>query len=326
MKRREFLTLIGGAAAAWPCAVRAQQSAVPVIGFLTARSAEGSTHLVEAFRDGLRETGLVEGRNVAIDYRWEDQNDRLPSVVADLVRRPVTVIVVVGTTAALAAKAATTSIPIVFSIGGDPVGLGLVAGLNRPGGNLTGSANQNVAMGQKRLELLHEVIPGAKVIGHLVNATNPVLADTLSRELDAAAIALGQKVHLLRASSERDFDNAFASLVELQADALVIGADNFFNSRAAQLGMLTLRHRMPAIYQVRQFAAGGGLMSYGANPTEAFRVMGVYAGRILKGEKPADLPVQQTTKVELVINLKTASAFNIDVPRTIVARADEVIE
>jgi putative ABC transport system substrate-binding protein len=324
MRRRQFITLLGGAAA-WPLAARAQQPAMPVIGVLNSGSPNPSGD--RAFYQGLREAGYEEGRNVAIEVRWaHGQNDQLPAFAADLARRPVTVITTFGATAAVAAKTATASIPIVFSMGGDPVKLGLVASLRHPAGNLTGATNLHVELGPKRLELLHELVPRESVIAHLVNPTNHALAETLSRELQAAARTLGRQLHDIHASTERDFESAFRSLIEMRAAALVIGADNFFNSQGAQLGTMSIRHRMPAIYQYRDFVAGGGLMSYGGSVLEVYRQAGVYTSRVLKGEKPADLPVHQSTKVELFINLKTAKALGLTLPLSLLGRADEVIE
>jgi putative ABC transport system substrate-binding protein len=326
MKRREFIGLIGGAAA-WPVSGRTQQ-AMPVIGFLGTGSAESSSDLLQAFRKGLSETGFREGRNVAIEYRWGDgQYGRLPALATDLVSRQVNVLVAPGSgPAALAAKAATTTIPIVFRLGIDPVEAGLVASLNRPGGNLTGVATLAVGLGPKRLELMHELLPGADAFGVLVNPTNPVVSETTIRDLQAAARALGLKLHIIHAATERDDDAAFASLIEQRAGGLIIGGDGTFSNRASQLGALSLRRAMPTIYQLRAFAASGGLVSYGIDNDDSYRLVGLYTGRILNGEKPAELPVQQSVKVELVVNLKTAKALNLTVPLTLLARADDVIE
>jgi putative ABC transport system substrate-binding protein len=329
MKRREFITLVGGAAAAWPLAVRAQQQpAMPVIGVLSAEWPEQFTDRLRAFHEGLRETGYVDGRNLAIEYRWaEGRNDRLPALAAELVHPEVSVIVTAGSTpAALAARAATATIPIVFYLGADPVEAGLVTSLSRPGGNLTGVVTLNVEVAPKRLELLHELIPTARIIAALINPTNPVLAETLTRDLQTAAHALGVQLHILHASSERDFDTVFASLVQPRAGGLVIGADALFNSRSEQLAALTIRHAVPAIYQFREFVSAGGLMSYGTTVVDTYRPLGVYTGRILKGEKPAELAVQQATKLELILNMKTAKALGITVPLPLLGRADEVIE
>jgi putative ABC transport system substrate-binding protein len=328
MQRREFITLLGGAAAVWPLTARAQQPAMPVVGFLGSASPDLYAIRLRAFRQGLKEAGYVEGQNVAFEYRWaEGQNNRLPVLAAELVQRQVAVIAAGGGTAsAMAAKAATATIPIVFAVAVDPVNIGLVASLNRPGGNLTGITDLNVEMGPKRLELLRELIPTANIIALLVNPTNPILAESYSRALKAAASTLGLQLHVLQASTEQDFDPVFAALVQLRADALVIMPDNFFNARSEQLAALTLRHAMPAIFEYRPFVAAGGLISYGSNEIEYYRLVGVYTGRVLKGEKPADLPVVQSTKVELIINLKTAKALGITVPMPLSGRADEVIE
>jgi putative ABC transport system substrate-binding protein len=325
--RRKFLATLGGAAVAWPLAARAQQQAVPVIGFLNGASPDGHAPFVAAFRHGLSEAGYVEGRNVAIEYRWaEGQYDRLPSLAAELVQHQVTVIAATSTPAALAAKAATSTVPIVFTTGGDPIKLGLVASMRRPGGNVTGATQLTVEVGPKRLELARELFPGATTFALLVNPANP-LAATVSKDLQAVADTLGVRLHVLHASTEADFEAAFATAAQLRAAALVIsGPDPWFGSHAAQLGALALRHSVPTIYQLREFATAGGLMSYGGYTTDTYRLGGVYTGRILKGEKPADLPVQQVTKVELIINLKTAKALGITVPLPLSGRADEVIE
>jgi putative tryptophan/tyrosine transport system substrate-binding protein len=323
--RREFITLIGGAVIVWPLAARAQQPAMPVIGFLNGASPDSYAPMVAAFRQGLEETGYVEGQNVAIEYRWaHDQYDRLLALATDLVRRQVTVIAA-NTPAAPAAKAATTTVPIVFITASDPVLEGLVASLNRPGCNLTGVGILAVELGPKRLELLHELVPKATVIGLLINPTNPNAENQL-RDMQAAARNLGLQLHILHASSDPEINMAFATLVEMRAGALVIGTDGFLVSRSELLAALALRHIIPAIYQFRTFASAGGLMSYGSSVTDGYRQIGAYTGRILKGEKPANLPVQQSTKVELIINMRTAKALGITVPLPLLGRADEVIE
>ena len=325
MRRREFITLIGGAAAAWPLAAGAQQSTIPVIGFLNADSPQGYGRQLSAFLKGLGESGYVDGRNVAIEYRWaENRLDRLPAMAADLVHRQVTVIAA-NSQATEAAKAATTTIPIIFTTGADPVQIGFVASLNRPGGNLTGVTSLDAELGRKRLELLHELLPKARIIAALINPTFPG-SDILSSDLQAAASTLGLQLHILYARTERDIDTAFATLLQLRADAFVIGNDPFFNSRSDQLAVLALRHAVPTIYQFREFAAAGGLMSYGTSITDVYRVAGVYAGRILGGEKPVDLPVERLTKVELILNLKTAKQLGLEVPMSVLMRVNEVIE
>ena len=325
MKRREFITLLGGAAAAWPVAAQAQQPAMPVIGFLNSGSPGSYPHNVREFHQGLREAGFVEDRNVAIEYRWaEDQTDRLPAMAADLVRSQVTVIFANGP-AALPAKAATATIPIVFATAADPVEVGLVSSLNRPGRNLTGVTTLNIEVGPKQLQLLHELAPSAAIIAALVNPNSPG-AEVQTRDLPLVAGALGLQLHVLGASVERDFDAAFVNLRQLGAGALMITQDAFLNSRSAQLATLTVRHAMPAIHPQREFAAAGGLMSYGNSFMDAYRRVGEYTGRVLKGEKPAELPVQQATKFELTINLKTAKALGLAVPLPLLGRADEVIE
>jgi putative ABC transport system substrate-binding protein len=327
MRRREFIVLVGSAAIVWPLAAHAQQPAMPVIGFLGGGSPNLDAKRVGAFRQGLSEAGYVEGKNVAIQYRWaEGEYSRFPALATDLVRRQVNVIAALGgTPSAQAAKAATTSIPIVFQTAVDPVEFGLVESLNRPGGNLTGVTILSVELGPKLLELLHELAPAATVIGLLVNPTSP-FAETLSRDTKAAALTLGLQLHVLQASTERDFDTVFVTLVELQAGALVIGPDVLFTNGSEKLAALMLRHAVPAIYSVREFAVAGGLISYGPSIADGWRLMGIYTGRILKGEKPADLPVQQVTKVELVINLKAAKALGLAFPLSLLGRADEVIE
>jgi putative ABC transport system substrate-binding protein len=324
--RRELIATLGGAAA-WPLVARAQKPVTLVIGFLGGGSPELEANRVAGFRQGLSESGYVEGRNVSIEYRWaEGQNDRLPDLVAELVRRQVTVIIAGNSPGAVAAKSATATIPIVFVTGADPVASGFAASLNLPGGNLTGVTFLGVEIGSKHFELLREVIPTASSIGILLNPTNRTLAEPLIRNAQGAARSLGLKLHVLHASTERDLDEVFATLVQLPMDGLVIGSDLFFTNRSKQLAALTVRHSVPAIYHYREFAAAGGLMSYGGSVADAFRLAGVYTGRILNGEKPVDLPVQQATKVELIINLKTAKALGITVPISLLGRADEVIE
>jgi putative ABC transport system substrate-binding protein len=324
MRRREFICFFGSVVATWPLAARAQRSAMPVIGFINAAPAQSYGPQLTAFLKGLDEKGYVDGRNVTIEYRWaEGHNDRLPSMAADLVRRQVTVIAATTTPAALAAKAATSTIPIVFTTVGDPVQLHLVTSLNRPGGNVTGVTQLNVEVAPKRLELLHELVPTARVTALLVNPTNPN-TETNTKELQAAARILGLELHILNASTESDFNAVFAKLIQLGAGGLVIAGDPFFTSRAEQLAALALRHAVPAVHQSRDFAVAGGLLSYGTDFRETYRLAGNYTGRVLKGEKPSDLPVQQASKVEFYINLKTAKALGLNVPAAMQARADVI--
>ena len=326
MRRREFITLLGGGTVAWPLTVRAQQRALPVIGFLELAPLEQDQGRTQAFQDGLGEAGYVAGKNVLIEHRSAGgQHERLRALATDLVSRNVNVIAAGSDGAALAAKSATTTIPIVFAGGNDPVKLGLVVSLNRPGANLTGVVNLNIELNPKRLELLHEIVPEAKVVALLVNPANPS-AETISRELRAAALKLGLEAKVVHASAERDLDTVFANLLSVQARALVIGSDVFFTTRSSELAALAVRNVVPAISQARAFAAAGGLMSYGTNITDQYRLVGVYVGRILKGETPNDLPVQQATKVELIINLKSAKTLGLTVPLPLIGRADEVIE
>jgi putative ABC transport system substrate-binding protein len=329
VRRRQVIALLGGAAAAGPLAARAQQPSMPVVGVLSGEWPNAVTaDRLRAFHEGLNDTGYFPGRNVLIEYRWaEGRNDRFPALAAELVRLPVNVIVCAGSTpAAIAAKAASTTVPIVYYGGADPVSTGLVASLSRPGGNLTGVTTLNVEIGAKRLEVLHELVPTATIIAGLVNPTNTLNTETETRDLQAAARTLGLTLHVLHASSEREIDTAFMTLVQLRAGALVIGADGLFNSLSEQLAVLTLRHAVPAIYQFREFVLSGGLASFGTTVADTYRPLGVYTGRILKGEKPADLPVQQATKLHLIINMKTANVLGITVPLPLVGRADEVIE
>jgi putative ABC transport system substrate-binding protein len=326
MKRRAFITLLGGAAVAWPPAARAQQPALPVVGLVNTGSRESAEAFLMAFRQGLRETGYVEGQNVTIDYYWlQGRYDRVPMLMVDLARRPVAVIVAAADTLALPAKAATTTIPIVFITANNLVEFGLVASLSRPGGNLTGVTNLNVALVPKRLELLCEVVPDATEIALLMNPT-AANADTVIKDGLEAARLLGRRTQILRASSQLEIDAAFSTLVQQRVGGLLIGADAYFNSRSEQLGALTVRYAVPAIFQTREFAVAGGLMSYEANRSDLWRQTGAYTGRILKGEKPADMPVQQSTKVDLILNLKTARSLRLTVPLALLGRADEVIE
>jgi putative ABC transport system substrate-binding protein len=325
--RREFITLLGDAAVAWPLAARAQQPTMPVVGFLSGAAPGPFTHLVAAFREGLKETGYIEGQNATIEYRWaEGHYERLPVLAVDLVRRQVAVIAATGgTRAGLAAKAATATIPIVFSSGADPIKAGLVASLNRPGGNITGVYLLIGELDPKKLGLLRELVPHASVIAVLLNL-NSAEVRARSAVVQEAARTVGQQIHILHASTERELETAFASLVQLRAGALVVGSDPFFNSRRGQLIALAARYAIPAIYEGREYALAGGLISYGTSLAEGYRQVGLYAGRILKGEKPMDLPIVQSTKFEFVINLKTAKALGFTVPNSMQLLADEVIE
>jgi putative ABC transport system substrate-binding protein len=327
VRRRDFIKVIAGSTAAWPLAAQAQQPALPVVGFVNIASAKNWAAQSSAFLKGLDEAGYVDGRNVVVEFHWaESRIDRLPAMMADLVHRQVAVIAATSTEVAIAAKAATKTIPIVFETASDPIRLGLVAHLNRPGGNVTGITSVNVEIAPKRLQLLHELVPTAGAIALLVNPANPRVAEINIEMFQTAARALGLELHVLNASTERDFDGAFAKVVQLRAGGLVIGPESFFTSRSEQLAALSVRHAVPAIYHLRSFAAAGGLLSYGGDTTDAYRLTGIYVGRVLKGEKPADLPVQQATKVELYINLKTAKALGITIPNTLIGRADEVFE
>ena len=326
MRRREFITLLGGAAA-WPLEVRAQQSTMPAVGILGSISPGPYSRFIEAIKQGLREAGYVEGRNVAIEYRWaEGQYDRLPQLATELVDRGVAVIILVGggpTTAA--ATAATATIPIVFNTGEDPVKTGAVAALNRPGGNATGVSLLTVAMEAKRLQLLHELVPTAAIVALIVNPNNPQ-ADQQLQELQAAARTLGIQVEAFKAGTPNEIDAAFANVVQRRVSALHMAGDAFFNTRKEQFIVLSARHVLPTVFSLREFPAAGGLMSYGPSLADAYRQQGIYAGRILKGEKPAEMPVQQTVKVELVINLQTAKTLGLSIPLPLLGRADEVIE
>jgi putative tryptophan/tyrosine transport system substrate-binding protein len=325
IRRREFIGRLGGVAAAWPFAAHAQQAVMPVIGFLNTRGPAEDPHLVVAFRQGLTETGYVEGSNVKIEYRWaEGHNDRLPELAADLVRRQVSVIAA-NSQATAAAKAATSTIPIVFITGANPVQVGFVTSLRRPGGNLTGVTSLDTELGGKRLQMLHELLPDARTIAALVNPTFPG-SDVQTADLQAAASARGLRLHILHASTAADIDAVMANVVRLQSNGLVIANDPFFNSWSEQLGGLALRHGIPAIYEFHPFVAAGGLMSYGGNITDLYRLLGIYTARVLNGEKPAELPVQPATKVELIINLKATKALGLEVPTALLVRANEVIE
>ena len=328
MRRRDFIKVVGGSVAAWPIAAHAQQPAQAVIGFVNSASRQGYEPQISAFLKGLSESGYVEGQNVAIEYRWaEGHGDRLPGLLADLVRRKVAVIVATSSPAALAAKAIATTIPIVFEGGMDPVRTGLVASLDRPGGNITGVTNRYVEVAPKRLELLHELVPTARVVALLVDPTNyAAQAEANIRDVQAAAGKLGLELHVLNANAERGFDGVFAELAQLRAGGLVIGDSAYFFVQSRQLAELALRHAVPAVFVSREFVAAGGLMGYGGSLSDSYRLTGVYTARILKGDKPADLPVQQAAKVKFYINLKTAKALGLNAPTTLIGRADEVIE
>jgi putative ABC transport system substrate-binding protein len=326
MKRREFLSLLGGAAAAWPLAARSQQAAMPVIGLLNGRSIDDAAYLVAAFRQGLNEGGYVEGRNVTIEYRWADGHyDRMPAMAADLVHRQVALIAALGDPSPFVAKAATATIPIVFLSGSDPVRRGMVVSLNRPGGNMTGVSVVTGVLVAKRMQLLREVVPTAAVFAMLVNPNN-LNAETYTKDVKEAAQTLGLPLRILNASNDRDFDAVFATLVQLRPSALIVGSDPFLNSRSEQLVALAARHAVPAIFNYRESVTAGGLMSYGTSLADGWRLAGVYTGKILRGAKPADLPVQNAVKVELVINLKTVKTLGLTFPLPLLGRADEVIE
>ena len=326
MRRREFIAVIG-TATPWPFVARAQQPNIPLVGFLNVGSSDGYRPMAAAFRQGLQETGYVEGQNVAIEYRWgEGQSDRLPAMLADFIHRQVAVIAATSTPAALAAKSATKTVPIVFETGGDPIQLGLVTSLSRPSGNVTGVTQLNGQVVPKALEVLHELLPTAKTVALLVNPADPAVAEDQTREAMSAARTLGLELHVLKASTEAQLEAVFANLSQSQISGLVIGPEAFFTSHTGQLVALAVRHKVPTVYRGREFAAAGGLVSYGTNPENSYHLAGVYTGRVLKGEKPADLPVQQASKFELYINLKTAKALGITVPLPLSGRADEVIE
>jgi len=326
MRRREFITLLGGGTVAWLLPARGQQATTPVIGFLHGASSDGYEAMATSFRQGLKEAGYFDGQNVAIEFRWADGHyDQLPAMAPDLVHRKVAVIAAGGTPAAFAAKAATSTIPTAILVGVDPVRLGLVESLNRPGGNMTGLAVLTVELEAKKLEVLHELLPSATAIALLVNPTN-VLTESETKDVQAAAHSLGLHLHFLNASTESQIDAAFALLVELRASALIVSVDTFLNNRRAQIVGLAARYAVPAVYGVRDFVNAGGLMSYGTDLVDAYRQQGVYVGKILRGARPADLPIQQVTKVVLVINLKAAKRLGLTFPTTLLGRADEVIE
>jgi ABC-type uncharacterized transport system substrate-binding protein len=327
IKRREFITVFGGAAAVWPLTAHAQQTAMPVIGYLSIGSPESDASRLTGLRHGLNDTGYVEGRNLAVEYRWAgNQYDRLPALAAHLVQIRVAVIVTPGLPSTLAAKAATTTIPVVFGVGVDPVQIGLVASLNRPGGNLTGFNQFNGELGAKGLALLHELVRSTPAIGFLVNPNNQAIAELTTRDVLAAAPAIGLQIQMLKASKDREIDAAFENLVQARTGALLVSNDVFLNSRIEQIIALAARHAIPVMYPSREFAEAGGLISYGTSLTDEYRQVGVYTGRILKGAKPADMPVVQATKFELVINLKTAKRLGPEIPAKLLALADEAIE
>ena len=327
MRRRDVITLLGGVAAAWPGGARAQQQAMPVIGYLNLGSPESDGSRLIGLRQGLNQSGYVEGRNLVIEYRWAgNQADRLPDLAADLVQLRVAVIVSPGSLPTFAAKAATTSIPIVFAVGNDPVQLGLVASLNRPGGNLTGFNAFSAELGAKGLALLHELMPSTATIGFLENLNNPIFASYYERDVLTSATVIGLKVQILNAGTDREIDAAFVSLAQARTGALLVGDDLFFNNRFDQIVALAARHAIPSMYPYREFAVAGGLISYGSSLMDVYRQVGLYTGRILKGAKPGDLPVVQATKPELIINLKTAKALGLTIPEKLLALADEVIE
>jgi putative tryptophan/tyrosine transport system substrate-binding protein len=325
MKRRAFIKLLGGAAVVWPFGAATQET-IPVIGFLHSASPDGQALYVAAFREGLRQTGNIEGRDVKVEFSWaNNRNDQLWALANDFVQRRVAVISALSNASAFAAKAVTSTIPIVFAGSLDPVGDGLVASLNRPGGNVTGVTTLNVELGPKRVELLDMLIPASATIAALINPTNPV-AEADTRNVEEAARTVGRQIHILHASTERELDSAFARLAQLRAGALLIVSDNFFNSRSERLAALTMRHAVPAVYQYREFAAAGGLMSYGGDLEELYRQVGIYTGRIVKGATPGELPVQQLSRIGLIINLKTARTLGLNIPTSLLVRADEVIE
>jgi ABC-type uncharacterized transport system substrate-binding protein len=326
MRRREFITLLGGAAVAWPLTARAQQPAMPVVGFLSTRTAADSASVVAAFHNGMKEVGFVDGQTVRVEYHWAgSQYDRLRELALDMVRARVSVITAIGPPAAVAAKAATATVPIVFTVGSDPVKTGLVANLGRPGGNATGVNIFSAELGAKRLGLLHDLMPAASIVALLVNPRFPNVGSYIS-EVETAARAIGWQIRVVNASNEGEIDAAFATILQLHAEAVFVAADPFFTGRRDQIVQLAARHAIPAVYEVREFPAAGGLMSYGTSLTDAYRLAGIYVGRILKGEKPADLPIIQPTKFELVINLNTAKALGLTFPPGLLAIADEVIE